>query len=365
MAIKWTASTLAVPYTEAVGRNVVNALLQFESLDPPYTPATVWALLKKRPVLPPICMGRSRGTMDCVVRRVRELGDIEILTLYFLLLWSEWNIIHPEGLANMRVSIREDFADIGMRQHREELIERLDQVLGKLEPESEYLKQRSPWIDKDPQRTRGQYQELKGILLEVDREATEILTSTPSRPTELFDPLTPVGIHRISLNIYMCPPVPVVACLRHSLPQFNAPIIHGFISVTPSSIITISSSPLPSPLPPAHRYILCNLNERAIYIVFVSVPCRCTKLSTVVTVLLREVNSAEKMSHLKSYASRPYACSPGLSIILAGANGLRDESDWYGQMLASPVAFRCYFSFSVFPTDISTRDVPLVYTAYI
>ena len=182
MVTRWAAAALTVPYTEAVGRNVVNALLQFASLGTlhPYIPVEVWALLKKRPLLPPICMGRSRGTMDCVVRRVRKLGDIEILTSYFLILWSEWNIIRPEGLANVRASIREDFAGIGMRRHREELIERLDQVLGKLEPGSEYLKHRSPWIDKDPQRTRGQYQELKEILLDVDREATEILTSTPS-----------------------------------------------------------------------------------------------------------------------------------------------------------------------------------------
>ena len=44
-----------------------------------------------------------------------------------------------------------------------------------------YPKQRRPQIGEDPQRVRTQYQELKEVILEVDKEAMEILTRTPSR----------------------------------------------------------------------------------------------------------------------------------------------------------------------------------------
>jgi len=237
---QWAAAALAAPYTEELSRHVADALLQIASLESlqPYIPIDVWVLLKKRPPLPPVCMGRSRGTMDCVVRGVRELGDPEILKSYFLLVWSEWNIISPEGLTNMHASIREDFGGIGTGHHREELAERLDYVLGQLDPGSEYLKQRRPWIDKDPQRTRRQYRELKETLMEVDRETTEILTRTPSRLTNLLNSLTQAGIYRNPLDVHMFPPapIPVVARLQRSLrspvPCF---IVHGFNSVNPSS----------------------------------------------------------------------------------------------------------------------------------
>ena len=221
LVTRWAAAALAAPYTVEVGRHVVDALLQIASLESlqSFIPIGVWALLKKGPPLPPVCMGRSRGTMDCVVRGVRGLGDLEILKSYFLLVWSEWNIISSEGLTNMRASIREDFGGIGTGHHREDLIERLDHILGQLDPGSEYFKQRRSWIDKDPQRTRRQYQELKEILLEVDREATEILTSTPSRPTNILNSLIPAGIYRIPLNVLLCPPalMPVNPRLQRSL----------------------------------------------------------------------------------------------------------------------------------------------------
>ena len=220
MVARWAAAAVAVPYTEEIGRNVVDVLLQIASLETlqPYIPVDVWALLKKRPTLPPICMGRSRGTADCVVRAVRELGDLEILKSYFLLVWSECNIISSEGLISMRASIRDDFGGVGMRGHREELVERLDRVLGQLDPGSEYFKQRRPWIDKDPPRTKRQYQELKEVAVEVDREATEILTRTLSRPTNLLNSLTLAGICRIPLDVHLCAPTPlsVVARLQSS-----------------------------------------------------------------------------------------------------------------------------------------------------
>ena len=218
---------------------MVDTLLQIASMDSlqPHFPVGVWVLLKKLPSLPSFCMGRFLGTTECVVRRVRDLGDVEILKSYFLLVWSEWDILHSGGLPVVRGSIREDFSGIGMGRHREDLIERLDHVLGQLDEGSGHSLQ--------PQRIKREYKELKEILLEVDQEATDVLTCTPS------DLLTPVGTHRVALDIHLCAPapVPIVACLQHSLfaPQPHSSIVHGFASVAPSSIIAGLFEPTYSP----------------------------------------------------------------------------------------------------------------------
>jgi len=52
-----------------------------------------------------------------------------------------------------------------------------------------------------PGRSRIQYRELKQVLLEVDREATEILTRKPSRFTIPFNLLTSMDTYRISLDV--------------------------------------------------------------------------------------------------------------------------------------------------------------------
>jgi len=191
--IRWAEAVLAVPYTEEVGVSVVDTLLQIASLDflRPYIPVNVWAWLKQQPSLPPICDGRSAGTVDGVVRMVRELGDIEILKSYFLLIWSEWDSIHLDGFAEMRISIREDLGGIGMGHHREVLVERLDHVLGQLDRGLGHFTQHNPRLGESRiPLLREQYGELKGILLEVDRVALEILTRTSLRSTNSFNSLT-------------------------------------------------------------------------------------------------------------------------------------------------------------------------------
>ena len=180
---RWAAAALAVPYTEELCQSVVGTLLHIASNDrlQPFIPVDIWAWLKKRPSLPPICHGRLVGTLGRVVRRVRELGDVELLESYFLLVWSEWDIVYLDtGLAETRTSIREDLGGIGMGSHRKVLIERLDHVLGQLDMGSEHLTQRKPSLaGHHTQTARKQYGELKELLLEVDREALAILTRTP------------------------------------------------------------------------------------------------------------------------------------------------------------------------------------------
>ena len=131
---RWAAAALATSYTEQVGQNVVDALLQIASFYHlrPHIPRDVWALLKERPFLPPHCPGRNQGTSRDVIHHVRELGDIEILKSYLLLVWSEWSCPWPPVREEMLASIREDFGQVGTRHHREDLVGRLDHILEEL-----------------------------------------------------------------------------------------------------------------------------------------------------------------------------------------------------------------------------------------
>ena len=200
---RWASAALAVPYTEELGQNVVDALLHIASDTRllPFIPVDIWAWLKKRPSLPPICNGRFLGAQGRVVRRVRELGDVKLLESYFLLVWSEWNLVYEDGLREMSTSIREDFGGIGMWRHREILIKRLDHVLGELDRGSRHIKQPNPFLDGwGIRKVREDYGRLKGVLLKVDREAF----GTPFRSIAIFDLLTPARMSTESHSTFVC-----------------------------------------------------------------------------------------------------------------------------------------------------------------
>jgi hypothetical protein len=170
---KWAAAALAVPYTEDIGCSVVNALLQIAFVDSlrPHIPIELWAWLKKLPPLPPMCPGLFVGRKEVVVRYVRQLGDIEILKSYFLLIWSEWNFLFTSGLDEMRISVGQDFCAIESKQHREDLLERLDYVLGELDRGFGYIVKYKPGIDQyQLQRAKLHYRTLREVLLGVERE---------------------------------------------------------------------------------------------------------------------------------------------------------------------------------------------------
>jgi len=264
LVTQWAAAALAAPYTEETGQSVVDTLLQIvsnESLTP-YIPVDIWVWLKKQPLLPPICRGRSMGTSGHVVRRVRELGDVEILESYLLLVWSEWDYIHMGGFAEMSRSIREDLGGIGMGPHREVLIKRLDHILGQLDRGLRHLKQQNTTLDEENIVTaKRQYRRLKEVLLEVDRGVLKILTRTSFRFINLFSLLTPVDAHRISLDVYLCAPSPmsIVARPYH---LFLVPPTTHFVRTdstvaSSSSIIyiyhapTTTAKPLKTYAPPA------------------------------------------------------------------------------------------------------------------
>ncbi|KAF9780471.1 hypothetical protein BJ322DRAFT_1112471 [Thelephora terrestris] len=173
--IRWARAVLVIPYTEEIGRSVVGATLQIASEESlrPYIPIGVWAWLKERPSLPPVCRGRSLGTDPDIIRHVRRLGDLEILKSYFLLVWSEWELPSRDSLDMMKITIREDFSGTRMRRHREDLVQRLDHVLGELRREPGHFNRHiegrlylhiEDWIKE----TRGVYRELRDVLLEVE-----------------------------------------------------------------------------------------------------------------------------------------------------------------------------------------------------
>ena len=187
---RWATAISAVPYTEEVGQSVVDMLLQIASVDElvPSIPVDIWPWLNKRPPLPPICFGRDAGSHSRVVKAVRALKDTEVLTSYFLLVWSEWNELRDHrSFAKMRASIQDDLGGIGMDDYRTELIQRLDHVLGQLDLGLEYLKQHNPELGKyDLWKMKRRYRKLKELLVDVERRASSSMTAhfralTPER----------------------------------------------------------------------------------------------------------------------------------------------------------------------------------------
>ena len=199
---KWALVASVIPHTEEVGRRVVEVLLHTASVDSlrPSIPVGTWAWLKKRPSLPSLSSARSKGSNGGIIRQVRSLGDAETLTSYMLLIWSEWDCVDNmerdsaggrSGLAEMWVSILEDFSGVGMGRHREELIVRLDHILEQLDRGLEYLGQHKPGVDEDyVQMAKEQYEGLRKVLLEVEEEAANTLARM-SLKLFLFGLLTP------------------------------------------------------------------------------------------------------------------------------------------------------------------------------
>ena len=171
----WAAAALAVPYSRDIGQCVVDTLLLIASQESlrPHVPVDMWSWLNKRPLLPPTCTGGPRGTEPDVVQAVRGLRDVEVLTSYLLVVWSEWVCIYVGGLEEMCASIREDFSGIGMVDRRKDLLRRLDHILDQLDLGLEPILQHEQGLGEDDIRSmKDQYKRLKEVLLEVDRGVT-------------------------------------------------------------------------------------------------------------------------------------------------------------------------------------------------
>jgi hypothetical protein len=219
VASKWVAAIPVAPRTEEFAGSVVDSLLQVAANPQlrPSIPADFWLWLNERPPLPPICEGRWLGGGRDVVRTVRVLKDINILTSYLIAVWSEWEQFYPDGFSEMQVSIREDFNGIGMGCHRAELIQRLDCVLGELDRRAgrfySDLEDDRLWrhrVGDDLLNMKDQYGQLKRMLQEAE-ERTPHSFIFPSLLT-LIDP------HRIPLHLRVClaSPVSITSHLERS-----------------------------------------------------------------------------------------------------------------------------------------------------
>ena len=242
---KWALAASVVPYTEEVGRRVVDVLLHTASVDSlrPSIPVGTWAWLKKRPSLPSRCSARSKGSSGDIVRQVRALGDVETLTSYMLLIWSEWDCVDSSeqgsaggrsGLAEMRISIQEDFSGVRMGRYREDLIIRLDHVLEQLGRGLEYLEKHKPGVDEDYiQMAKEQYEGLRKVLLEVDGEAANTLART-----------SPWVHSSRSTDVHVCaqnPIRPSCALYRSRVHDFAFQLSTSSAHQLPSSLLSIST----------------------------------------------------------------------------------------------------------------------------
>jgi len=238
MVTRWAAAAAKIPYTEEVGQSVVDALLHIASVDSlrPHIPVGIWAWLKRRPSLPPECSGRSKGSERDVVCHIRALGDIEVLESYLVLVWSEWDPILSDGFVEICTSIREDFGGIGMEHYREDLIKRLDHVLGEFTSNAGIVSAMFPRFKIHnfscmSLRAKEQCRKLKNVLLEVDREAMNVLARTP--PSLIpFTRSTDTNTHRIPLDFHVrsASPMPVVCLERLPLLQPTTWFVHWFLS---------------------------------------------------------------------------------------------------------------------------------------
>ena len=211
---RWATAVLAVPYTEEVGRSVVDTTLQIASEDSlrRHIPIGVWALFKERPSLPPTCPGRSSGTKPDVIRYVRGLGDLQIFKSYFLLIWSEWEHPQADRVNAMEISIREDFGGTEMGQHREDLVQRLDHILGELDRGLGYFKQHTTAFDSedDIREAKEGCEKLKGVVLDVERKAA-VKTLACTSPRLIFS-----AVKLISMDVAQdtTQPVPCPSRIR-------------------------------------------------------------------------------------------------------------------------------------------------------
>ena len=234
----WVAAASAVQRTDEVAQSVVDTLLVIASREERLRhimTVDVWSWLTKQPSLPPVCLGRFHGSRLHIVKAVRGLGDIEILKSYFLLVWSEWDSLQDEGFDEICGSLHEDFGGVGMGHHRFDLVQRLDQILGRLDPGFENLERRRDFPEPNPQKKRDQYEKLKDILLEMNIGAT----SRGSYLTIVFlCILTQGDIQRLAnclcvrfpCHIHRFTPVPGLRC-PHPFPRRA----HGIGSLPPFS----------------------------------------------------------------------------------------------------------------------------------
>jgi len=228
---RWTAGISVARHTEEVAGSVIDTLLQIAA-NPhlrPFIPTDAWSWLNDRPSLPPTCRGLSSGCDRDIVRTIRTLNDTGILTSYLITIWSEWKLLDYEDFVEMQISVREEFKGIGAGCHRAELIQRLDSIVDEL-----YRRSRNPDVTPEDELWRGKvgpssrvmksrYREFKRVLQEMDLKATQLLNRMPSSFI-LLGLLTLMDLHRIPLDLHVCPASPV-SMTSHFVCSHSIPLL--------------------------------------------------------------------------------------------------------------------------------------------
>ena len=208
--VEWAAAVSTVPDAEEVSQSVVDTLLKIAPIESlrPHIPDVVWARMKQREPPPALDFGWRWKTTPATVRYVRGLGDPEITKSYFLHIWSDGYKECGNSLKEMEVAIRGDFGGIGMRCHREELINQLDKVLeGLRQFESSFVP--SPTAGGGVTWVEGilpQYMELQEVLLEMEMET---LARKPPELSLSTGILISMDAHRINLHVFSTSPLSV------------------------------------------------------------------------------------------------------------------------------------------------------------
>ena len=173
----WIKAASMLPYTDDVGRSVVETLFDMVSSHlSPHIPMVAWDWLNRRPVLPPKSVAFRSGAIGSMVQIIRELRDTRLIVSYLHIIWSEWCQLGSYGVLVMRQLIREELGGIGAAEHHTDLIQKLDYVLSQLDQ----LQGVSLLL------VEGEYEELRRELLEVDEEAMGILTGMLSSYYPVF-----------------------------------------------------------------------------------------------------------------------------------------------------------------------------------
>jgi len=149
--------------------------------------------------------------VESAVREIQQLGDTRLIVSYLHTVWSEWRKLgtehwdivgpvpaeHPD-LSVMSRLIREELGGIGAAGYRTDLIRRLDYILLQLDQG-----QGEPLAKED-------YEELRRELVEVDGEATRILTGTSSNfhPFFVYSLTCPCAGHHSTFTCALPLPCP-------------------------------------------------------------------------------------------------------------------------------------------------------------
>jgi hypothetical protein len=169
---RWASAVLTVPHTEEVSQSVLDALIRISSVEllRPYVPIEIWRWLKGHPSLPPAYRGETEDGHQNIIVYIRRLGDIEIITSYFLIFWSDRFFPSSSSCYQTECSIKEDFGEAETEEHRKALVERLDQLLEQLDAQLEHPEQRNPLISEASLRkAKKRYARLKVAFTEDEK----------------------------------------------------------------------------------------------------------------------------------------------------------------------------------------------------